>query len=262
MTHEKGSDVKRKQSTGSLSLSWTRWILVDEVPEKMHAKLIQKMQARSSNLHKSFYEVMGANNPTLYNLMRKYDKRTGGLLRLPFTQLALHQPFFTTEPPTRLVRECEDNLELLFPLEEEVVESISIVHDQSNPSPSQTVNTSPEPSSSLRKETVDIVAALLLPRKQYEVFKSQKASSTSNPLSFSSFFKSQDDESTGAVTAANSTSNSSATMQDGEEIGQEDEFRKLTGCNEFLCLWEQLPAELQCRTGSDGTESQKYVVDG
>ncbi|CAK7322955.1 unnamed protein product [Dovyalis caffra] len=156
----------------------------------------------------------------LVKILKKYDKRTGGLLRLPFTQLALHQPFFTTEPLTRLVRECEDNLELLFPLEAEVVESTNIVHDQSNPSSSETVNTSPEPSSTLGEETVDIYRSTLAAMKAIRGL--QKASSTSNPLSFSSFFKSQDDESIGAVTAANSTSNSSATMQDGEEIDQED----------------------------------------
>ncbi|KAJ8623126.1 hypothetical protein MRB53_031655 [Persea americana] len=47
----------------------------------------------------------------LVKILKKYDKRTGGLLRLPFTQRALHQPFFTTDPLTRLVHECEANLE-------------------------------------------------------------------------------------------------------------------------------------------------------
>ncbi|KAK1315785.1 SPX domain-containing protein 4 [Acorus calamus] len=61
----------------------------------------------------------------LVKILKKYDKRTGGLLSLPFTQRALHQPFFTTEPLTSLVRACEASLELLFPLEAEVVESNS-----------------------------------------------------------------------------------------------------------------------------------------
>ncbi|PHT55173.1 SPX domain-containing protein 4 [Capsicum baccatum] len=58
----------------------------------------------------------------LVKILKNYDKRTGGLLRMPFTQVALHQPIFTTETLTRLVRECEDNLEVLFPLEGKVVE--------------------------------------------------------------------------------------------------------------------------------------------
>ncbi|KAB5516407.1 hypothetical protein DKX38_027055 [Salix brachista] len=156
----------------------------------------------------------------LVKILKKYDKRTGGLLRLPFTQLALHQPFFTTEPLTRLVHECEDNLELLFPLEAEVIESTNVAQDQSNPSLNNTTKISPEPSTTLGRETIDIYRSTLAAMKAIRGL--QKASSTSNPLSFSSFFKIQDDESTGAVTAANSTSNSSATMHDGEEIDQED----------------------------------------
>ncbi|XP_022042134.2 SPX domain-containing protein 4-like [Helianthus annuus] len=58
----------------------------------------------------------------IIKILKKYDKRTGGLLRVHFTQLALRQPFFTTEPLTRLVHECEENLDL-FPLKAEVVES-------------------------------------------------------------------------------------------------------------------------------------------
>ncbi|XP_011035795.1 PREDICTED: SPX domain-containing protein 4 [Populus euphratica] len=155
----------------------------------------------------------------LVKILKKYDKRTGELLRLPFTQLALHQPFFTTEPLTRLVHECEDNLELLFPLEAEVIESTNIVQDQSNPSLNNT-SISPGPPTTLGEETIDIYRSTLAAMKAIRGL--QKASSTSNPLSFSSFFKVQADGSTGAVTAANSTSNSSATMHDGEEIDQED----------------------------------------
>ncbi|KAJ3669330.1 hypothetical protein LUZ60_011280 [Juncus effusus] len=59
----------------------------------------------------------------LVKIVKKYDKRTGRLLTLPFTQRVLHQPFFTPEPLTRLVHECEANLELLFPLLPEVIEA-------------------------------------------------------------------------------------------------------------------------------------------
>lgn len=119
-----------------------------------------------------------------------------------------------------MVHECEDNLELLFPLEAEVIESTNIVQDQSNPSLNNTTSISPGPPTTLGEETIDIYRSTLAAMKAIRGL--QKASSTSNPLSFSSFFKIQDDESTGAVTAANSTSNSSATMHDGEEIDQED----------------------------------------
>eukprot|EP00258_Populus_trichocarpa_P015892 XP_006373335.1 SPX domain-containing protein 4 isoform X2 [Populus trichocarpa] len=101
----------------------------------------------------------------LVKILKKYDKRTGGLLRLPFTQLALHQPFFTTEPLTRLVHECEDNLELLFPLEAEVIESTNIVQDQSNPSLNNTTNISPGPPTTLGEETIDIYRSTLAAMK-------------------------------------------------------------------------------------------------
>lgn len=48
-------------------------------------------------------------------ILKKYDKQTGGLLRLPFIQKVLEQPFFTTELISKLVRECETTMDELFP---------------------------------------------------------------------------------------------------------------------------------------------------
>ncbi|KAK9068251.1 hypothetical protein SSX86_012362 [Deinandra increscens subsp. villosa] len=48
-------------------------------------------------------------------ILKKYDKRTGGLLRLPFIQKVLEQPFFTTELVSKLVKECETTMDELFP---------------------------------------------------------------------------------------------------------------------------------------------------
>lgn len=141
-------------------------------------------------------------------------------MRLPFTQLALHQPFFTTESLTRLVRACEANLELLFPLEAEVIESTNTAQNQLNPPMDDTENISPVTSSTLGEQTVDIYRSTLAAMKAVRGL--QKASSTYDPLSFSSLFRSQNDDSTGAVTAANSAANSSATLQNGEETDQDD----------------------------------------
>ncbi|KAJ9147591.1 hypothetical protein P3X46_029735 [Hevea brasiliensis] len=158
----------------------------------------------------------------LVKILKKYDKRTGGLLRLPFTQLALHQPFFTTESLTRLVHECEANLELLFPLHAEVIESAAATQGQPNPplNKCNPANISFESSRTLGDDTMDIYRSTLAAMKAVRGL--QKASSTYNPLSFSSFFKNQDDESNGAVTTDNSASNSSATLHNGEESDQED----------------------------------------
>ncbi|XP_031504931.1 SPX domain-containing protein 1-like [Nymphaea colorata] len=50
----------------------------------------------------------------LVKILKKYDKRTGALMRLPFIQRVLHQPFFTTDLLFKLVKECERMLDHLF----------------------------------------------------------------------------------------------------------------------------------------------------
>ncbi|KAJ0098397.1 hypothetical protein Patl1_21877 [Pistacia atlantica] len=73
--------------------------------------------------------------------------------------------------------------------------------------------------STLGDETLDVYRSTLAAMKAIRSL--QKASSTSNPLSFSSLFRSQEDESGGAVTAENSASNS-PTMKDGEDDQDDD----------------------------------------
>ncbi|KAJ8528180.1 hypothetical protein K7X08_021872 [Anisodus acutangulus] len=52
----------------------------------------------------------------LVKILKKYDKRTGALLRLPFIQKVLQQPFFTTDLLYKLVKECENLIDRLFPV--------------------------------------------------------------------------------------------------------------------------------------------------
>ncbi|KAJ7978918.1 SPX domain-containing protein [Quillaja saponaria] len=52
----------------------------------------------------------------LVKILKKHDKRTGALIRLPFIQKVLQQPFFTTDLLYKLVKECEKILDRLFPL--------------------------------------------------------------------------------------------------------------------------------------------------
>nr|AGH28028.1 SPX domain-containing protein 1 [Stylosanthes guianensis] len=52
----------------------------------------------------------------LAKILKKYDKRTGALIRLPFIQKVLQQPFFTTDLLYKLVKECEAMLDRLFPV--------------------------------------------------------------------------------------------------------------------------------------------------
>ncbi|KAH0710173.1 hypothetical protein KY284_011600 [Solanum tuberosum] len=52
----------------------------------------------------------------LVKILKKYDKRTGALLRLPFIQRVLQQPFYTTDLLYKLVKECENLIDRLFPI--------------------------------------------------------------------------------------------------------------------------------------------------
>ncbi|KAF2317991.1 hypothetical protein GH714_041316 [Hevea brasiliensis] len=54
----------------------------------------------------------------LVKILKKYDKRTGALIRLPFIQKVLQQPFFTTDLLYKLVKECETMLDRLFLINE------------------------------------------------------------------------------------------------------------------------------------------------
>lgn len=152
----------------------------------------------------------------LIKILKKYDKRTGGLLFLPFTQVAVHQPFFTTEPLTRLVHECEANIEILFPLEAEVIESTSTTQDKLDQPSNNSAKALSKTPSNLGEETGDIYRGTLAAMRAIRGL--HKASSTYNPLSMSSLKRNQDDEGTGAVTAENSA----ASLQNGEDTDQED----------------------------------------
>ncbi|KAK6945106.1 SPX domain [Dillenia turbinata] len=55
----------------------------------------------------------------LVKILKKYDKRTGALIRLPFIQKVLQQPFFTTDLLYKLVKACEAMLDSLFPESEQ-----------------------------------------------------------------------------------------------------------------------------------------------
>ncbi|KAE8658258.1 SPX domain-containing protein 1 [Hibiscus syriacus] len=69
----------------------------------------------------------------MVKILKKYEKRTGALIRLPFIQRILQQPFYTTDLVYKLVKECEAILEHLFPKNEkpstEAVSSTSRTED-------------------------------------------------------------------------------------------------------------------------------------
>ncbi|XP_006650832.2 SPX domain-containing protein 4 [Oryza brachyantha] len=159
----------------------------------------------------------------LVKILKKYDKRTGGLLSLPFTQRARHQPFFTTEPLTRLVRECEANLDLLFPIEAEVLESTSSAKLQ----PQNDDAANHDPASSIDVETSDVYRSTLAAMKAIQGLR--KASSTYNPLSLARFFHGEDGEAcSGAITSESSLldSFSDSLIEDAENDDKEVQSRE------------------------------------
>ncbi|KAI5393813.1 SPX domain-containing protein 2 [Lathyrus oleraceus] len=61
----------------------------------------------------------------LVKIIKKYDKRTGALLRLPFIQDVLNQPFFKIDVLNKLVKECEMMLSIIFPKNGPLGQSLS-----------------------------------------------------------------------------------------------------------------------------------------
>ncbi|KAH0931797.1 hypothetical protein HID58_008914 [Brassica napus] len=50
----------------------------------------------------------------LVKILKKYDKRTGDLMRLPYIQKVLQQPFYTTDLLYKLIKESEAILDCFF----------------------------------------------------------------------------------------------------------------------------------------------------
>ncbi|CAA0821272.1 DEAD-box ATP-dependent RNA helicase 56 [Striga hermonthica] len=56
----------------------------------------------------------------LLKILKKYDKKSGDLIRLPFIQKVLHEPFFRTEVLNKLVKECEMMINRIFSRHEQL----------------------------------------------------------------------------------------------------------------------------------------------
>ncbi|KAJ0232470.1 SPX domain-containing protein 2 [Hirschfeldia incana] len=82
----------------------------------------------------------------LAKILKKYDKRTGALIRLPFIQKVLQEPFFTTDLLNTFVKECEAMLDRLFPSNKRR----NLEEDKSEPTTSETVKSETNGSDLLR----------------------------------------------------------------------------------------------------------------
>ncbi|KAJ3691913.1 hypothetical protein LUZ60_012263 [Juncus effusus] len=101
----------------------------------------------------------------LVKILKKYDKRTGALIRLPFIQKVLQQPFFTTDLLFKLVKQSEAMLDSLLPTNDPSISNGSNGSDpKSVPGPSSNGNGSlgeiESMESSYMKSTVAALRAL------------------------------------------------------------------------------------------------------
>jgi hypothetical protein len=90
-------------------------------------------------------------------ILKKYDKRTGALIRLPFIQKVLQQPFFTTDLLYKLVKECEIMLDILFPTNEP---SISGENGSAHLTPDPKSSSIPIPSTPSLTDGTEVIPAL------------------------------------------------------------------------------------------------------
>uniref|UniRef100_A0A5B7BXU6 Putative SPX domain-containing protein 3 n=1 Tax=Davidia involucrata TaxID=16924 RepID=A0A5B7BXU6_DAVIN len=91
-------------------------------PETDYKEEMARIRKDIVNFHGEMVLLMNYSNINytgLAKILKKYDKRTGGLLRLPFIQKVLQQPFFTTDLISKLVKECESIIDAVFPVSDE-----------------------------------------------------------------------------------------------------------------------------------------------
>lgn len=100
-----------------------------------------------------FFVVTG-----LVKILKKYDKRTGALIRLPFIQRVLQQPFFTTDMIYKLVKECEKMIDQLFPVSEAPLPSAEAarIDDDSGLDPTTSASTDTDGMLRVPKELAEI----------------------------------------------------------------------------------------------------------
>lgn len=149
-----GEDEEREEAVGVVTkevIDFVR-LLEDEI-EKFNAFFVDKEEEyiiRSKVLQDTVTEVPGSNedlmtvgreivdfhgemvlllNYSAFNyiglvkILKKYDKRSGALIRLPFIQTVLQQPFFKIDVLNKLVKDCETILDRFFSSNEQLASS-------------------------------------------------------------------------------------------------------------------------------------------
>lgn len=122
MEKEEDFIIKRKELQQRLQRVIDTWGPNGARPSETNCKEeMAKIRKDIVNFHGEMVLLVNYSNVNytgLAKILKKYDKRTGGLLRLLFIQKVLKQPFFTTEVVSKLIKECESTIAQVFPVEE------------------------------------------------------------------------------------------------------------------------------------------------
>ncbi|KAG6524958.1 hypothetical protein ZIOFF_014903 [Zingiber officinale] len=87
------------------------FIYPKEEVQKMDSSTLNPKNEDCPDMKENVKETKGS----LVKILKKYDKRAGALIRQPFIEKVLQQPFFTTDLLYKLVKECVAMLGHLFP---------------------------------------------------------------------------------------------------------------------------------------------------
>ncbi|XP_021898600.1 SPX domain-containing protein 3 [Carica papaya] len=107
--------IRHKELQQRIQKVKERW----EPSESEYKEEMGKMRKNIVNFHGEMVLLINYSNINytgLAKILKKYDKRTGRLLRLPFIKKVVQQPFFMTEAISKLVKECENTIDSVLPM--------------------------------------------------------------------------------------------------------------------------------------------------
>lgn len=119
MEQEEDFVIRHKELAQRIKKGVDRWGESGSEPsETVLKEQMAKIRKDIVNFHGEMVLLINYSNINytgVAKILKKYDKRTGGVVRLPFIQKVLQQPFFTTDLISKLVKDCETTIESVFP---------------------------------------------------------------------------------------------------------------------------------------------------
>ncbi|KAK6920317.1 SPX domain [Dillenia turbinata] len=114
MEQEEDFVIRHKELQQRVQRVIDTWVPNGSQPsETEYKEEMSKIRKNIVNFHGEMVLLVNYSNRNytgLAKILKKYDKRTRGLLRLPFIQKVLQQPFYTTDLVSKLVKEMQYSL--------------------------------------------------------------------------------------------------------------------------------------------------------